>query len=339
MQLVSIIVPVYNVGKYLERCLKSILQQTYKHFEIILVDDGSTDNSGRVCDEYKEKDDRIRVIHKENKGVSDARNVGLQNVTGDYICFIDPDDVVAPDFLDKLYKLCMEHDADISMVRYRTFTDEIIFDNLHEKKIEVLSSKEVLWRQFGADYVNYIVLWNKMYKANLFDGIVFPNVRQSEDEAVLYRIFYKAERVVVSDEILYGYFMRLSSLTKSNFTEKKIDFLRVARERVHFFDENKETALMEAYQYVYAISLMIYGHRAKKYLKNKVLARELWIEYKKMFPIIKKASTLNGKRKSVICLFRICPMLYGIYDKVTYIMWRLSKNAREDYKKRKHFKE
>lgn len=339
MQLISIIVPIYNVGRYLERCLKSILQQTYTCFEVILIDDGSTDESGDICDDYQTKDSRIRVIHKENKGVSDTRNVGLQNVTGDYICFVDPDDVVAPNFLEELYRLCTDNDADVSMVRYKTFTDNVTFKEATEKNIEILSARDVLWRQFGADYVNYIVLWNKMYKASLFENIVFPDVRQSEDEAVLYRIFYKAEKVVVSHEVLYGYFMRLSSLTKAPFSEKKLDFLLVAKERIDFFAEKKETALMEAYQYVYAVSLMAYVYRVRKDLKDKVFARELRKEYKKLFPEVNKATTLSVKRKCVLYLFEYFPLSYGIYEMVTYVMWRLSKNARKDYKKRKHFKE
>ena len=163
---ISIIVPVYQVEKYIRQCIDSILAQTFTDFELILVDDGSKDNSGKICDEYAEKDKRIRVIHKENGGLSDARNKGLDNASGNYFMFVDGDDYIAPNMAECLYKKIFEAKADIAVCNYRyIFESDGEKDFATENKAEVLNSNEIFYnRKNERNYGFWTVAWNKLYK-------------------------------------------------------------------------------------------------------------------------------------------------------------------------------
>ena len=176
MEKISIIVPVYNVEKYLEKSVNSILNQTYKNLEIILVDDGSKDNSGKIADDLSKNDERIKVIHKENGGLSSARNEGMKVVTGDYIAFLDSDDCIVPDFYEYLYNLIKKYDCDIAQGRFLRINEELmdnsneIIENENSKikiKEEVLTNKEALEVLYGikeGPYIQEVVVWNKLYK-------------------------------------------------------------------------------------------------------------------------------------------------------------------------------
>ena len=167
---VSIIVPVYQVEKYIRQCIDSILAQTFTDFELILVDDGSKDNSGKICDEYAEKDKRIRVIHKENGGLSDARNKGLDNAAGKYFMFVDGDDYIAPNMAECLHNSILKADADIAACNYRyIFESDGKKDFTTENKAEVLNANEIFYnRKNERNYGFWTVAWNKLYKAETF---------------------------------------------------------------------------------------------------------------------------------------------------------------------------
>lgn len=210
--LISIIVPVYNVEQYLDRCMESILQQTYHRLEIILVDDGSTDSSAAKCDEYAERDSRVKVIHKCNGGLSDARNAGLELVTGDYIGYVDSDDWVEPDMYARMYRACTEHDAQLAVCRYfreysvKDFSDAA--SSLEESgKVVPLSREELLKIYISGDeeYVIYNSVWSKLFSRDLVMGMTFPKGRNSEDIMYTTRAFCKAERAVYLDQCFYHY--------------------------------------------------------------------------------------------------------------------------------------
>ncbi|MEI7668283.1 MAG: glycosyltransferase family A protein, partial [Erysipelotrichaceae bacterium] len=165
MELISVIVPVYNVEKYIDRCVSSILNQTYKNLDIILVDDGSQDKSGQICDEYALKDNRIKVLHKSNGGLSDARNKGIELSKGEYISFVDSDDTISNNFIDKLYNLCVNYSSDISMCYFKQFTSEISFNREHESRIDIFTNIQMLENLINEKYVQSTVAWNKLYKA------------------------------------------------------------------------------------------------------------------------------------------------------------------------------
>ncbi|OLR59196.1 hypothetical protein BHF70_05895 [Anaerostipes sp. 494a] len=211
-QKVSIIIPVYNIAKYLKECLDSILAQTYPHFEILLIDDGSTDQSPQICDRYVEKDPRIKVIHKQNGGAASARNKGLDIATGDFVCFIDSDDSVKRNYIERLLDSLEVNEADISVCAYQYLYKNVIE---HESMdyIGVISEKDFILR-FLSDWKSGL-LWNKIFRASLIDNIRFEEGHKIDDEFFTYQIIMNAQKIVVIDEELYIYRMRASSVMQS----------------------------------------------------------------------------------------------------------------------------
>ena len=218
-RLISVIVPVFNKEAYLDRCLNSLLYQTYKNLEIILVNDGSTDRSGTLCDGYAKIDERCKVFHKQNSGVADARNVGLEVATGDLIAFMDPDDACSIYLYQTLLELLDAYDADVSMCSYIRFSGErIACIPDEEKKIRVMNPAEAVDGCFGYDGEKYVVPWNKLIKRTLVHGIRFPSGRTSEDEFTVYKFLANANRVVLTNEILYYYcYHQNSETTQQNY--------------------------------------------------------------------------------------------------------------------------
>ena len=213
MDLVSVIVPVYNVEKYLNRCVDSILEQTYENLEIILVDDGSTDNSGKICDYYRKKDTRVVVIHKTNGGLSDARNSGIDIAKGDYLCFVDSDDYVDKIFIQTLYCNLHQYETSISAVNLSYFDDNNSYRNLNNVngEPEILSESDSIRVLFTNDkYCNYA--WNKLYKSELFEGIRYPVGKKMEDLGTTYLLIEKARKIVYNPKPLYYYYQRSDSI-------------------------------------------------------------------------------------------------------------------------------
>lgn len=272
-QCVSVIVPIYMVEPYLKRAVDSIRNQTYQNLEIILVDDGSKDQCGRICDDYAKADNRIVVIHKENGGLSDARNAGLDIARGEYIMFVDSDDYIASDCVETLLGCLKEHDADVSMCSYAvtdsTEFDESIFaagrNNEKEKKqskewkiktdnhksdgheydgsVEICDRRKLLSNLYDAnhrDATYFIVSWNKIYKASLWDGIRFPKGKIHEDEATTYKIYDRARKGVYLHRPLYGYFTAPDSITRARFNIKRLQWMDALDDRIAYF-ENKLT--------------------------------------------------------------------------------------------------
>ena len=220
--MVSVIVPVYNVSKYLERCVERLSQQTYKDVEIILVDDGSTDDSGSICDRWASSDTRVRVIHKANGGLSSARNAGLDIAGGEYVAFVDSDDFVETDYILKLTECAESRNADVVICNYR-FVDDggapIDNDNYTRySRKDSFDSYEALKLFEDKQYRTFFdVVWNKLYKKDLWEGVRFPEgVGVVEDITVMPRIYHKAHSLCVIDDTLYNYVYRVGSLSHSN---------------------------------------------------------------------------------------------------------------------------
>ena len=211
LDLISVIVPIYKVEKYLGQCIESIVKQTYRNLEIILVDDGSPDNCPLKCDEWAQHDHRIKVIHKENGGLSDARNRGLRESSGNYISFVDSDDWISQDFFEILYYSIRKNHAQIAASRivkvYENHqeSDQFVYNQ------KVFSSEEALETLIqGRGF--YAVSWNKIYKRELFNGIEFPLGKIHEDEFVTYRLIGKTTRLVLCQEAVYFYRQRKNSI-------------------------------------------------------------------------------------------------------------------------------
>lgn len=282
---ISIIVPVYKSQDYIDRCIKSILGQSYQDFELILVDDGSPDQAGIICDEYARKDDRIKVIHQNNSGQSVARNNALKVATGDYYCFIDSDDYVADDLLERLYSLITKNDADISLVNYKTFTGERAeAESKTTSDIVLYNNTSMIKNIHMVKDELYVVMWGKLFKKELFDGIQFPEGRICEDLHVLYRIYDRAKTSVFSNEKLYYYYRgNVSSSTYSINKKFYDDVFWVLEQEIEYIDNrHPELSNYPRRTYMYWIvdlckktgGLILFGKMRSLYLRYRQLYRE-----------------------------------------------------------------
>ena len=251
-QKVSVIVPIYKVEPYLRRAVDSILHQTYHNLEIILVDDGSPDQCGKICDDYAKEDNRISVIHKENGGLSDARNAGLDAAGGKYIVFVDSDDFIAEDYIDTLMQCLKKYDADVAMCSYAVTDsvgyDDSIFKAAQDDTVEVCDRRELLNNLYDANHKDatyFIVSWNKIYKASLWKDVRFPKGRIHEDEATTYKIYDRAEKGVYLHRPLYGYFTAPSSITRARFNVKRLQWMDALDDRIAYFEDKIDVLLKD----------------------------------------------------------------------------------------------
>lgn len=230
---VSIIVPVYNVEKYLKRCVDSLIRQIYTNIEIILVNDGSTDTSGVICDSYQDIDERICVYHKPNGGLSDARNYGIRKVSGEYICFVDSDDCVDEQFIGILINTIHTYNVQIAAVGFYEFSSFEIPNKalLHTcETIQILNGKQALSALFTKDlYCNFA--WNKIYKRELFKSISYPKGKKMEDLGTTYRLLLAADKIAYNSSQLYFYFQRPDSIMHQPDESFFNDILDLSAER------------------------------------------------------------------------------------------------------------
>lgn len=233
-QKISVIVPVYKVEKYLNRCVQSVVNQTYRNLEIILVDDGSTDNCPAICDSWAKKDKRIKVIHKVNGGLSDARNVGMTAATGELIGFVDSDDWIAPDMYQHLHKIMEADNSDISVCGVKMVWEDGTSSRMLTKSGNcVLSKDEAMQAIIREDWLKHPV-WYKLYKTALIRDIFFPVGKYHEDVFWSYQAIAKAERVSVSDQVGYYYFQRNGSIMGDGYSLKRLDAVEAKYQLLEF---------------------------------------------------------------------------------------------------------
>lgn len=222
--LISVIVPVYNFQDCLKRCVDSILEQTYINLELILVDDGSQDESGNICDQYKASDHRVKVLHKKNGGTSEARNYGLELAAGDYISFVDGDDFIEPDFYESLYNLITKYNKDIAMVSYQQVKKDRIIPQATSGKVAVID-REMAVQELLLDNTIQNYVWNKLYKRELFKTIRFPVGVVYDDINIMYELFRESNGVVYQETVKYNYCIRDTGVIKTNSHKKREDAL------------------------------------------------------------------------------------------------------------------
>lgn len=224
MDLISVIVPVYKAEPYLRWCVDSILAQTYTNLEVILVDDGSPDNCGAICDEYAEKDARVKVIHKENGGVSSARNMGIDAASGAFICFVDSDDIINGKFVEYLKKTQETNDADIAYcghICFGEFPKETTGASFEEQELLTLSGVDAMANQFAIWYTPNI--WDKLIRYSLFEGLRFPNAKRAEDLWVSYHLLAKAKSVAGIRKCKLYYYRATEGSAMAHITAKYIE--------------------------------------------------------------------------------------------------------------------
>ena len=281
---ISVIIPVYKVEKYLKRCVESVVNQTYKNIEIILVNDGSPDKCGEICDKYARIDSRIKVIHKENGGLSSARNAGLDIASGDYIMFVDSDDWISEVSLEKLYDYI---EADYDIINFK-------FSFVKENSKELIETHNNIKDSYKCDLITYIdklfsgelnfFIWNKLYKKNLFDEVRFPEGRNYEDLATIYKLYFNAKSIIVTDYTLYYYWLGNSNSITSNSTVKNMrDYLLSTKEiykvNKNYLQINKiDFSNVDTWYKMMIIQLLI--NYTKSTYKDDDLKREIIFELK-----------------------------------------------------------
>ena len=247
--LISVIVPVYRVEEYLERCVKSILSQTYENLEVILVDDGSPDQCPAICDACAEKDARVKVIHQENKGLSGARNAGIDAASGEYLAFVDSDDYVSPHFIEELYQLLQDTGCAIGQCRFSYVKGDGLVEE-SDSAFCIYRGESLMEQLYGPEEkaTCFVVAWNKLYRAELFKetGIRYPEGRIHEDEATTYRLFHEAKKLAFLDRALYGYYTENGGSITSVFSAKRLQWLTAHEERIAFFKKNGYEKLLPA---------------------------------------------------------------------------------------------
>ena len=312
-ELVTIVLNVYNCEKYVKKCLDSLIKQTYKNLEILIINDGSTDKSLEICEKYQKKDNRIRIITHENCGLSLSRNAGIDNAKGEYIYFIDSDDYIEKDTIEYLYNLCKKYDSKISTCDPIDIYDYNVKVKNKKEKIEIVSS---------IDYVKMILLsvkrtgtvWNKLIKKELFNNLRFEK-RGVNDVVLVYKLVLKTDSICCSNQIKYYYLRNDESITmRKRTSERTIDFYKASVERYDYL-EKRYPNMIENKVCLNQITINSYLHKDDEvwdYL-NKAKAIDL---YNKLFSIKMMGCKIGFREKIKLILFRINPkMFFFIMDK------------------------
>lgn len=299
--LVSVIVPVYNIEKYLRKCVDSIINQTLKEIEIILVDDGSTDNSGQICDAYAAQDARISVIHKANGGLSSARNDGIKKATAPFIMFVDGDDWVAPDYCESPYRMACENHADLVLFSYqRVYHDGRIVNVETNRKSGILTQAEAM------HYNIFVVwaVWIGLYKREIFDRERFPDGKLHEDTATTHRFIHEAKKICLLDKKLYHYRVDRFGSIMNNPTTRVHPDLREMLTRKAF--DLSDWGYRE-YAQLFAMRVLIpYGEKKKDAARFRTLIKAG-----------KVPKFFNWKYKAMFCLYRFSPSIFNTVCNLT----------------------
>ena len=287
MDKISVIIPVYNVEPYLKKCLDSVINQTYKNLEMLLIDDGSTDNSGKICDEYAAKDKRIKVFHQENKGLSSALNLGLKNFTGDYLGFVDSDDWIEPDMYEVLYNAIKKENMQISIAGYFKDTDTLSIPMINKEQIPsgIIDTKKMLLYPLQRDYYmgfcGYV--WNKLYTASIVKGISFDNNIRYGMDVLFYSTVVSKNKCtgVYTDKPLYHYYQRNSAISKSKSVNIKADILIAYKGIEKLLEENGYYDIIYWARGFYCYHISVVAEMLQNEIKNHL---NDYIETNKEFP-------------------------------------------------------
>ncbi len=316
--LVSIVVPVYNQEPYLRLCLASIQEQTYKNLEVLLIDDGSTDDSAQICREVCEQDARFHLIQQENAGLGPARNTGLQKASGAYICFVDADDFLHPDYIRILYENLVAYQADLSICGFKTFEgdapDQDVFDaEVVENNVQVRDQLGLLADLLSSNSLMTLVAWNKLVRLDWLQGFQFEN-KWHEDQYMINEYILRCTKAVVTTAQLYAYRIRPDSIMGDDYEHdlRHLDYLGAHEIRINYFYQPQYEAvwkdlLLANLQNKIGVYQNLYTKERAAYLDEQVCPSYIWCfhQYRRMGGLFRKGShTLR------LCLFRLSPHLY-----------------------------
>lgn len=302
MYKVTVIVPIYNMEKYLVRCIESLLNQTLKEIEILLINDGSKDKSGDICDEYTLKYKNIKVIHQINKGLSGARNAGIKIAKGEYIGFVDSDDYIEKDMFELLYKKAKEFNCEIACCGTKVIYENGEENIISEKGIErVFTSSEALDVYLFSKSID-VISCNKIYKKELFNITLFPEKKIYEDMATIYKYIINSRKIYFNSKPKYNYYKRKNSISNTFFNEKTFDLIEYCDELCNYIEENyptlKNYKIGQIQWYIVVINKMIIGNKI-----NKEIVKNVKYKIKNNFFNILNCPYLNLIRKlQILCL-------------------------------------
>lgn len=311
---VSVIIPVYNVEKYLMRCIQSVLTQTYENYEVILVDDGSTDSSGKMCDDFARLDNRVHTFHKTNGGLSDARNFGVIRSKGEYVVFVDSDDYVSKDYVEYLVTLRKRYNVDIAVARFVSYTKDDYHFNQNADDEKCLTTEEALIAMMYK--INFSVSANaKIYKKELVERHPYPVGSIYEDLATTYKIIADCKKIAYGDRKIYCYRQREGSITHQNISEEHLSGIVAAKEELRYMKKFFPSAVKAArFSVVYTIILLmdnvIYGTE-----NNIYYFRYLRSELKPFF-----LTSLQDRNIKIRSKIRCIAIMAGYYP--TFVLWK-----------------
>ncbi len=305
MKLISIIVPVYKVEPYLHRCVESVLTQTYTNWELILVDDGSPDDCPRICDEYAEKDKRVKVIHKANGGQSDARNHGLDIASGEYIMFLDSDDFIHTNMLKKMLDVSLQEDADIVQCTFIRGSEDV-FPTINENSSLHRFDNHCIFHSSRQK----VIMWAKLYKKNLLNDFRVPVGICYEDDASTWMLYYKAKKIVVLDIPYYYYYINPNSTMAYHSKRPSMDFIKIYQDRIAFFRDKQDDDLVRISQWRFCMPLML------TYMKGNISKEEqtlLLRLFKENVGAAVSHKNVPLKYRMVLFIFSISPYVFRFF--------------------------
>lgn len=310
MNSVSIIVPIYNVEPYLRQCVDSILGQTFRDFELILVDDGSPDGCPAICDEYAEKDPRVRVIHKENGGLSSARNAGLDIAQGEYIAFVDSDDWVQPGYLERLLDAIQNNGADMAMCGVEKFWPEESRAEQFPLSNQILAYGESVSLLVSSAWY-HAVAWNKLYSKRLFDKLRFPDGYLHEDEAIFHHIIHQCNQVAMIEDVLYHYRQTAGSIMHQVYRIQRSDKLTAMADRIAFAYKENWADVYSFTSAKYVEMFFDYYFRFPRTEENKKYFCRMEKSLRFALPYILRCKEVSLAHKIYLSMIRINPKIYS----------------------------
>lgn len=304
---ISVVVPVYNVITFLKRCIGSILGQTFRDFEVILVDDGSTDGSGEICDEIANSDSRVVTIHKENGGLSEARNFGIDVAKGKYLFFVDSDDYIHADTLSEMYRVAQQTGADIVECDYKRVTSKdqpgkTKIESHNNSKVNLYTHDQALIKMLNYDF--NVVAWNKLYLSSLFENIRYPVGKLHEDEFTTPLVIDGCSSYATIDKAYYMYTQREGSIMNTSFSEKELDVIEAYKLRLAYFQNkygNRFDTVINFHLFVACTKILNEkGYHPGRY--------DLKIIQKKLFnDLSKRIRQFNAEKKLKLFIYRFIP--------------------------------
>lgn len=310
---ISVIVPVYKVEPYLCQCIDSILKQTFQDFELILVDDGSPDGCPAICDEYAEKDSRVRVIHKENGGLSSARNVGLENALGQYISFIDSDDYIHNEMLEMMLLNLQKNDADMAVCGVESvFPAETVY---HHIKPQVLSRQEAV-DLLATQWWLFVIACNKLYKRELFSQVRYPEGFINEDAATIHRLIGACNRIVTVEQTLYCYRQSANSIMRSSFSIRRTDNLSALADRIQYSYQHHWDNVFVVTANRYVCEFFDHYFLFPRNEENNKYFQRMDNSLRIALPYLLRSNTVSMQHKLYLILIRINPKLYTALRKL-----------------------